>query len=168
MLYAVPEQTRPMQQDTLGDLIFRARKAKRWTQEVLAEKAGLSGVYVGFLEKNKRKPSSDVVTAIAQALGADVDEFLLAAGFAPTGAAPRPALSILSNLGNVVYPPDAIERAIIEKAEALGLSFGLFTEPGFWNLEPSKRRRLFRDVEGAIEEAKEAYRLMGKDLPNGS
>lgn len=81
---------------------------------------------------------------------------------------PEQVVSLINELGDVTYPPDAHERALIQEAESMGLTFGLFSEPGFWNLEPSKRRRFLRDVEGAIEEARELYRLMGKDAPDGA
>ena len=53
----------------LGREIRRYRKAKDLSQEQLAELAGVSRNYVGFLERGERNPSIQAVAKMARALG---------------------------------------------------------------------------------------------------
>jgi transcriptional regulator with XRE-family HTH domain len=43
------------------------RQARRWTQEELAHRAGLSTRYIGQLERNRASPSVDVLERLANA-----------------------------------------------------------------------------------------------------
>ena len=49
----------------------------------LAVKAGVDFSYISQIEHSKRQPSREVIVRLSQALGADPDEFLVAAGYLP-------------------------------------------------------------------------------------
>lgn len=52
-----------------GKNIRRLRLAKEWTQEELAERAGLHPTYVGGIERGERNLGFDNLLKIARALG---------------------------------------------------------------------------------------------------
>lgn len=60
----------------IGLRIRRIRKAKKMTQEKLAEYADISTVYISHIETGSAKPSLPVVVAIADALDVRVDALL--------------------------------------------------------------------------------------------
>jgi transcriptional regulator with XRE-family HTH domain len=53
----------------LGAAIREQRKRAQLTQEILAEKAGLSVVFISLLENGHRTVSVDALLRIAKALG---------------------------------------------------------------------------------------------------
>lgn len=78
---------------TFGDSLRKWRYDARLTQEGLAKKAGVSVPYISNLERdfsaNTRsgkapRPSEELCTASAKALGVKEDEVRLAAGYAPS------------------------------------------------------------------------------------
>jgi|SRR5690606_4835298 len=81
---------------TFGDWLRLHRKRKYLTIEDLAKKVGRSKQYISVLEREEPhaltgkpvKPSEDVVEALAAALGTDLDEARLAAGYAPLKEVP--------------------------------------------------------------------------------
>lgn len=52
------------------------RKAKRWSQKKLAEKAGISQTYVSELEAEKKQPTIPIVEKLALALGVSISKLL--------------------------------------------------------------------------------------------
>lgn len=52
------------------------RKAKRWSQKKLAEKAGISQTYVSELEAEKKQPTIPIVEKLASALGVSISKLL--------------------------------------------------------------------------------------------
>jgi transcriptional regulator with XRE-family HTH domain len=56
----------------LGKKIRDYRKKLGLTQEMLAEKSGLSSKYIQFIENGRRRPSLKVVYKIARILEVDV------------------------------------------------------------------------------------------------
>jgi putative transcriptional regulator len=52
------------------------RQAKGWTQQALAEKAGLTREYVNYLEHGKYDPTLGVLVRLAKALGTTVGGLL--------------------------------------------------------------------------------------------
>lgn len=54
--------------DTIGSRINKARRAAGITAAELARRAGLSGAYIGLVERDQRDPTVKVVAAIARAL----------------------------------------------------------------------------------------------------
>ena len=53
----------------LGEQLRAARLEADWSQEKLAEEAGISRNYVSLLELNRKSPTLDVLLAICGALG---------------------------------------------------------------------------------------------------
>ena len=81
---------------TLGQNIQTARKAKGISQEVLAEKIGVSRQALGKWEKDTALPGVDNLQALAKELGVSVDALLGSA--APDTAAPAVTLNALRDL----------------------------------------------------------------------
>lgn len=81
---------------TLGQNIQTARKAKGISQEMLAEKIGVSRQALGKWEKDTALPGVDNLQALAQELGVSVDALLGSA--APDTAAPAVTLNALRDL----------------------------------------------------------------------
>lgn len=65
-----------------------------WTQQQLAEKAGLTRDGVAQLETGRRKPGWDTVVAICQALGVPCDAFLQAPATSPPAGPGRPRKAV--------------------------------------------------------------------------
>ena len=66
--------TAPKPQRVLGDNIRTYRKRAELTQEKLAEKTGLSVVFLSLLENGWRTASLDSLLKIAKAVNADVED----------------------------------------------------------------------------------------------
>ena len=58
----------------LGNKLARMRLAKNMTQFQLAEKSGLSEVYIGYLEQGKRRGALGAYIKIVNALGYTLDD----------------------------------------------------------------------------------------------
>lgn len=58
----------------LGQRIRDKRKAKQWTQESLADHAGIDRSYIGGVERGERNITFTVLCQICAALGCDVAE----------------------------------------------------------------------------------------------
>ncbi len=56
----------------LGREVQRIRKLRGYTQAQLAEITGLTGNYIGYLERNKQLPSVKTLKKIASVLGVSV------------------------------------------------------------------------------------------------
>ncbi|GJL97185.1 MAG: transcriptional regulator [Hyphobacterium sp.] len=56
--------------------IVRLRKEKSWSQEELADRAGLHRTYISAVERCVRNPTITVVAKIAGALGVETGELL--------------------------------------------------------------------------------------------
>lgn len=55
----------------VSENIRKLRKQLGWSQEVLAEKTGVSAPYITQIEVGKRTPSLDIVEKLASALGVE-------------------------------------------------------------------------------------------------
>lgn len=58
----------------LGEAVRARRKKAGFSQEKLAEKAGLSTVFISRVERGKESPSIDSLVKIAHALGAKASD----------------------------------------------------------------------------------------------
>ena len=65
-----------MKLDTIGKNIRTFRLAKKFRQEDLAEKTGLSANYIGMVERGEKIPSLETFINIANALGISADMVL--------------------------------------------------------------------------------------------
>lgn len=61
----------------IGPVIRRLRQAQNLTLEDLAERAEISASHVSLIERSKREPSFDNLTAITQSLGLPLSVFIL-------------------------------------------------------------------------------------------
>ncbi len=61
----------------MGERIRHARKAKKLSQEQLAEMCSLSAAHIGHTERGTRIPSLDTIFRISQALEISIDYMLL-------------------------------------------------------------------------------------------
>lgn len=59
--------------DSIGARIKYLREARGWTQERLAEEAGVSKSFVSEVEHDRRNPSAEKLLEIATVLGASLD-----------------------------------------------------------------------------------------------
>jgi transcriptional regulator with XRE-family HTH domain len=66
----------PSHRRVLGDAVRTHRKRAKLTQETLAEKAGLSVVFVSLLENGHRTVSVDALVRIARALKVDLQDLV--------------------------------------------------------------------------------------------
>jgi transcriptional regulator with XRE-family HTH domain len=57
---------------TLGERIREARRSLGWTQEALADNAGIDRSYIGGVERGERNLTFNVLCQICRALGCDV------------------------------------------------------------------------------------------------
>jgi len=63
-------------QEIIGKVIRRERLDRQLTIKELGDKAGLSEIYVGEIERGQKYPSSKVLESIAQALDLDLADLL--------------------------------------------------------------------------------------------
>ena len=88
---------------TFGERLRELRKAKNFSQRVLADKVGINFTYLSKVESEKldfaQYPSEELIRKLAKALGADVDELLLLAKKIPTDIRDR-----------VIERPDAFRK----------------------------------------------------------
>jgi transcriptional regulator with XRE-family HTH domain len=56
----------------LGERIREARKSLGWTQEALADYAGIDRSYIGGVERGERNLTFNVLCEICRALGCDL------------------------------------------------------------------------------------------------
>ena len=72
-----------MSNSTIGKRIRFYREAKKWSQEVFAEKLGLSLTYIGMIERGEKIPKLETFIKIANTLEVSAD--LLLADVLTTG-----------------------------------------------------------------------------------
>lgn len=60
----------------LGKRIRSKRKEKKWSQETLAEKCGISISFMGHIERGTRKMSLETFVVVCEVLDASADELL--------------------------------------------------------------------------------------------
>jgi transcriptional regulator with XRE-family HTH domain len=63
-------------QEIIGKVIRQERQLRQLTIKELGEKAGLSEIYVGEIERGQKYPSAKVLESIARALDLDIAELL--------------------------------------------------------------------------------------------
>jgi transcriptional regulator with XRE-family HTH domain len=62
--------------DYIGLTIRRLRSDREFTLQALADESGVSKSYLGDIEKGRKNPTTDVIEAIADALGVPARELL--------------------------------------------------------------------------------------------
>lgn len=63
-------------QEIIGRVIRRERQDRQLTIKELGDKAGLSEIYVGEIERGQKYPSSNVLESLARALELDMADLL--------------------------------------------------------------------------------------------
>jgi transcriptional regulator with XRE-family HTH domain len=63
-------------QEIVGKVIRQERQIRQMTIKELGEKAGLSEIYVGEIERGQKYPSAKVLESLARALDLDLAELL--------------------------------------------------------------------------------------------
>lgn len=63
-------------EEIIGRVIRRERQDRRMTIKELGDKAGLSEIYVGEIERGQKYPSSKVLESLAKALDLDIADLL--------------------------------------------------------------------------------------------
>lgn len=63
---------------TVGDRIKSIRKQRKWSQEVLADNLGIKTETLRHIEKGRRAPRINYLTAIAEELGIDLNTLIIA------------------------------------------------------------------------------------------
>jgi transcriptional regulator with XRE-family HTH domain len=63
--------------EIFGQTVRQLRASRRWTQEDLADAAGLTATYVGQVERGDKVPSLTVVLKLARGFGIAPDELLV-------------------------------------------------------------------------------------------
>jgi y4mF family transcriptional regulator len=66
----------PAHRRILGDALRTYRKRAKLTQEILAEKAGLSVVFISLLENGRQTVSLDSLLRIAKALNVQLEDLV--------------------------------------------------------------------------------------------
>lgn len=61
---------------TLADNMKRLRKEREWSQEALADEAGLDRTYISGIERRVKNPTITVVRRVADALECSMGELL--------------------------------------------------------------------------------------------
>lgn len=59
-----------------GALVRRLREERGWTQDEMAERAGMNGSYVGFVERGDNVPTLTVILLLAETLGVDAGDLV--------------------------------------------------------------------------------------------
>jgi transcriptional regulator with XRE-family HTH domain len=59
-----------------ASVVKKHRKAKGMSQELLAEKADVHPIYIGYIERSVRNPTIKIAKAIANALGVSLAEMI--------------------------------------------------------------------------------------------
>lgn len=72
-----------MSSETLGQRIKQRRLGNGLTQRELAEAAGITVPYMSKIEADRETPTDEKLERIAEELGLNVDELILAAGRLP-------------------------------------------------------------------------------------
>jgi len=77
MINTMPPRTKKAPEAVaFGAAIRERRTARGWTQETLAERAGVSALQIGFCERGDNVPKLTLVLRIAKALGVRPGELI--------------------------------------------------------------------------------------------
>lgn len=130
-----------------GNLLRESRQASGMTLRDVADKGPFTYSHLCRIERGQRRPPQrSMVVALAESLNIDADRLLEAAGYAPVGGEATPKMFVgPGSTGE--------ERRWIERANSLGVYVKSMTTTAFWEKSPEDRRRVFRYLDGVIEES---------------
>lgn len=101
---------------TLGGYLARHRTARRWTQDDLARRAGVSAARVCYIEGNTARPSDRTLARLAQALDVSLDRLRRLRSRLPPLKRPAPAPP---QPGSIVYARRRELARLAESGESL-------------------------------------------------
>lgn len=106
-------------QATVGVVLRRERRRQRLTLKALAERAALSVVYLGEIERGRKYPSALVLERLSEALGLEVPDLLeLVAEELRGGAETVPARAVGFQLpGHARGAPHTVIKRIVRSLE---------------------------------------------------
>lgn len=130
---------------TTGDRIKEVREARKFTQDYLAEKSGISKGFLSDVENNNKNISSQALLRIANVLGASVDYLL------------RGEVKQFAETKAVTIPP-ALSRA----AEELGLKYSETLELLMAHESVVARRSTKSQKEFTIDDWKDLFKAIKK------
>jgi len=111
--------TKKNKRSAFGRRLVELRKSKGLTQEVLAEKVGLSRRAVAYYEtEGVRPPDGETLLKLAQILGVSVDQLLGAKALRKKGPSPKQA-RLLNKLRKVEDLSPQDRRAVLKYINAL-------------------------------------------------
>jgi transcriptional regulator with XRE-family HTH domain len=61
---------------TFGAIIRRLREQRGWTQDQMAERVGMNGSYLGFVERGENVPTLTVILLLAETLEVDAGDLV--------------------------------------------------------------------------------------------
>jgi transcriptional regulator with XRE-family HTH domain len=106
------QENRTNIRDILAGNIKENRQKRGFSQEKLAEKAGISTPFVAMIEVSRKFPTPDVLDRIAEALNIETYE-LFAVPPSPQDALEWLHRAIVKDIDQVVG--EAVERAMVKK-----------------------------------------------------
>jgi XRE family transcriptional regulator, regulator of sulfur utilization len=59
-----------------GAIIRRLREERGWTQDQMAERAGMNGSYLGFVERGDNVPTLTIILLLAETLEVDAGDLV--------------------------------------------------------------------------------------------
>lgn len=74
-------------EQTIGELLYRLRKERGWTQKELSEKSNVHANHIGRIEKGKMHPRRSTLEVFAKVFGTDVEDLQALAGMNERGLA---------------------------------------------------------------------------------
>jgi|SRR3990172_6639244 len=119
--------------------IERLRRERGMTREALAEASGVSPSYLSEVERGFKRPSTDVLAAIARALGMAPSELL---AYVESSSPPLPSTPPAA----AMMPPPSTRRSLLAGVNELAFSYA--REPG-QGTEPSS------DINALVSAAKD-------------
>jgi len=71
-----PRKKKAPEAVAFGEAVRERRRARGWTQEQLAERAGVAAIHVGFVERGENVPKLTLILRIAKAFGVRPGELI--------------------------------------------------------------------------------------------
>jgi len=102
----------------LGQRIRVLRETLSFTQEQLAEKAGISVSFVSMIERGERTPHVETLVAISGALGITVSQLFAGLDAARADIGQTPDLALMAYLGTRHLSPADVQ-ALLAVAKAM-------------------------------------------------
>lgn len=129
-----------------GNLLRESRQASGMTLRDAEQRGPFTYSHLCRIERGQRRPPQrSMVVALAESLNIDADKLLEAAGYVPVGSEAAPKM--------FVGPSATAEESFwIERANSQGVYVKAMTTTAFWQKSPEDRKRMFRYLDGLVEE----------------